>query len=123
MDLIRQILLEIEKKKTWSEALDISIEGFDNSTIHYHLQLLYEDKFIHIYGDRDTFTTLGMSHPLYKPKSLTSEGHKYLDLIREKSMWEKIKKIIKEKRKPLMTETVKQVGLLLLKEGFTNLMS
>lgn len=42
MDLVREILLEIEKSYVSTAIRDLQIDGYDKETIAYHCKILHE---------------------------------------------------------------------------------
>ena len=42
MDLVRLILLEIEKKYVSTAIFDLNIEGYDMATVAYHCKIMHE---------------------------------------------------------------------------------
>lgn len=106
MDLIRLILLEIEKEYRSTPLYGLKVEGYDMETIAYQCELLYQHGLISDYGSQygdDTITDFAVGH-------LTWEGHDYLDKIRDNSRWGKIKKVLKEKALPPTIEVIKMLA-------------
>lgn len=79
MDLIRLILLEIEKGPYDGSWLDINIDGYTDNDISYHVILLAEAGLIEA---QDNSTLDGLS---WQPKRLTWQGHEFLDASRDES--------------------------------------
>ncbi len=101
MDLIRLILLEIEKSDE-EYVTNMMIDGYSSKEVVYNAKLLKQNNLIEvckedIIGD-------------YIIGSLTWYGCDYLDKIRDNSNWKKVKDIIKEKALPMTFETVKSVA-------------
>ena len=116
MDLIRLILLKIEKEVDGEPVWDLSIEGYDMKQVAYHCKLLWEHGFIDEYSPDD-----GDDELLdFAVGSLTWEGHEYLDTVRDNGFWNKIKTVMKDKMIPMTLSFVistaeafvcKQLGL------------
>ncbi len=85
MDLVRNILLEIEKHPYDGGWVEISIEGYSTEEITYHLLLLNEAKLVEVY-DMSTFGGIDI-----KPTRLTWDGHEFLDSARDNNRWNKAK--------------------------------
>jgi len=106
MEMIRKILFAIEEQFVDVAIYDLQIDGYDNKTVAYHCNLLYQAGLIKDYkaqyADNELYT-FGVS-------SLTWEGHDYLDKIRSETVWNKTKYVISEKGLPFMIETVKEVA-------------
>ncbi|MFK8184487.1 MAG: DUF2513 domain-containing protein [Phormidesmis sp.] len=88
LDLIRKILLEVESWPPNVSARNVDVEGYSAPAITYHALLLHEAGYIKgaVFGD-----------PLYgkviNPTQLTWDGHEFLDEARDKTVWEKAKKV------------------------------
>lgn len=115
MDLVRTILLKIEEYPEPNGWVDISIEGYTNLEISYHIKLLSQAKLIEAVDGDDT------SGFDWRAISLTWEGHEFLDAAKNITVWEKTKALIKSKGLGESYEVVKfllkEVTLLLIKEG------
>lgn len=106
MDLVRLILLEIEKKYKSTAIYNLKIEGYDMTTVAYHCKILYESGMISDYkaryGDNDIYE--------FAVGPLTWDGNDFLDKIRDDSQWKKVKDTIVKKRLPLILDTVKTIA-------------
>ena len=49
MDLVREILLEIEKQYVSTAIYDLKVEGYDIATVAYHCKILHEAGLISTY--------------------------------------------------------------------------
>ncbi len=106
MDLVRDILLEIEKQYVSTVIYNLKIEGYDTETIAYHCKILYEAGLISDYKAQyadNTIYSLSVG-------SLTWDGNDYLDKIRDNSIWKKTKDVIAKKGLPLILDTVKTIS-------------
>lgn len=104
MDLVREILLEIEREYQGLAIRNFSIEGYDKTTVAEHCKMLYE------YGIIDRFSTSPADNDpyyMYAVGNLTWEGYDYLEKIRDNTVWGKIKATFIEKGIPLLIDTVK----------------
>lgn len=120
MELIRKILIKLEddtNPKVWKT---IEIEGKEQKEISYHIKLLSEEKMIEA---RDS----GLEPLLlWQAKSLTTQGHDFLDSIRDRSIYTKMKENMGERLATMPLSLVSSVALELLKEwtmksfGFKN---
>lgn len=106
MDLVRLILLEIEKEYKSTVLYDLKIDGYDMETVAYHCKILHEAKLISAYKGMYADNTLQD----FAVGSLTWEGHDYLDKVRDNSRWGKIKKLLKEKTLPPTIEVIKMLA-------------
>jgi len=89
MDLIRLILLELEKVANGLGSTKIKLDGFSAEEIGYHSQLLVEAGFV--IGINLTHNR--SEHPEYMLNKLTWEGHDFLDACRDNTRWGKAKEI------------------------------
>ena len=114
-DLVREIMLALEAKPVYGEVLnrDIIIPNHSTEEVAYHCELLYEKKFISSYESKCN----GNRVIFFKVGDLTWAGHEYLETVREKTRWEKIKKVISDKGEPLLVETVKTVSNVLIQKA------
>lgn len=110
MDLCRLILFKIEDEYRSTALINLQIDGYDVETIAYHCDLLFDAGLIKSYkptyaSDEIYFFSVG---------ALTWEGHdfldKFLDKIRENTMWNRTKNSIKENALPMTLEVIKSVA-------------
>lgn len=86
MDLIREILLQIEKSQHgW--APDISIVGRTEEEIGYHCFMIVDGGL----ANGQNITAMSDKSPNYIITSLTWEGHDFLDASRDPGRWSKAK--------------------------------
>ena len=114
MDLIRLILLEIEKAEE-NEVENMNIDGYSKEDIVFNAKLLKQNNMIENFEEN----VLGN----YYIGSLTWGGSDYLDSIRDNSKWKRIKSVIKEKALPFTFDIVKSVATTIIAataEGITN---
>jgi hypothetical protein len=104
MELVRKILLEMEQRGSHREQLNcLSIEGYNNEQVSYHIKLLHEA------GLMEGIDMSSRSGFQWFAKSLTWDGHEFLDAAREDSRWNKAMKMGKEKGGSLTFELLKEV--------------
>lgn len=80
-DLIRKILLEIEEKSENYMPVVPKIEGYSEEEISYHLGLLHQAGLV----DALNLHHSGRDH--WQVKSLTWQGHEFLDAARNADAW------------------------------------
>jgi hypothetical protein len=85
MDLIRAILIEVEKLPFDGSFHDISVQGYSEEEITYHVLLAHEAGLI------EAMDLSSMDGVCWKPKRLTYEGHEFLDSARNDTVWQKAK--------------------------------
>src|SRR3990172_5582998 len=81
MDLVRDLLMALEKQDSYDGFTDLSIEGYSEDQISYHVLLIHEAGLIEAM-DMSTF-----GGPSWKPVRLSWEGHEFLDASRDDSRW------------------------------------
>jgi hypothetical protein len=101
MDLIREILLKIEEAPYELGWVEIDIEGRSSAEIAYHIMLLAQSRLI----EADNLSTFG--GPEWKAKSLTWQGHEFLEVSKDESRWNKAKAVMKEKGGGMVFEVLK----------------
>lgn len=110
LDLIRNILLEIEKMPP--EQSDLSSKKLstlcnNEAIIAFHIKLLLDNKFIEIIhrvpqeGNKD----------IYFISRLTSSGYDYLDTIRSPKIWEATKEKLYSIGGAVSLEVIKDVAV------------
>ena len=87
-DLAREILLEVEKLPPSNLYADLTDENYTSEEISYHFKMLAQDNLVEAI-DR---STLGKFY--WKVRSLTPEGHRFLDAIRNDNDFAKAKSAI-----------------------------
>lgn len=103
MDLARKILFAIEESEGECGPDDIKIEGYSDQIVYYHIKILAEAGLI----EAEDISTMGENGFQWWAKSLTWQGHEFLDAARDNSRWDKAKKLVSEKVGSLMFEALK----------------
>lgn len=87
LDLIRKIMMEIDRKENGLDIINLEIEGYSTDQIQFHLSLMEEAALIKAFdfsgGDKINFA----------PIRLTWIGHDFLDLSKNDNNWNKAKKV------------------------------
>lgn len=112
-DIIRDLLLKTENLNP-NETL--SLKDFETNTqfeISYHVQLLESAGLI----NASISNEISQSPTHFFLRSLTWEGHEFLDSIRVKSTWQKVKSIIAEKGGVMTFDVIKTVATTLVKSS------
>lgn len=100
-DCIRYLLLYLEKQLTVSNFFVLDpyeftkctyLDGFNNSDVLYSCEKLIEAGYIN--GKIKTFVDITI--PEIKITSITWEGHKFLDNIRDDTIWKNTKTILSQ---------------------------
>ena len=88
MDLVRSILLELEKMNEFGLPTPINLPDFKPSEISYHVLIMYEAGLLDA-KER----SCDIRSPEWYPIRMTWLGHEFLDASREPKRWEKAKEI------------------------------
>jgi hypothetical protein len=94
MDLVRAILFAIEESESSNVPTDLSIPNYSKMQIDYHLELLSDANLINSLG---ITPATERSYSMATPRRLTWQGHEFLDAIRNETVWNKTKEVVKEK--------------------------
>jgi DNA-binding transcriptional ArsR family regulator len=114
MDLARKILLALEECPFTGSWHDISIDGYSEQETSYHIRLLYEAGLV----DAACIPLMSVGE-IWKARTITWNGHEFLDASRDDTRWEKAKGFIKDKGAALTLEALKLVLSELVKKSLT----
>jgi hypothetical protein len=91
MELIRKILIKVEESdRDPLDYVPLEIEGYDQSTVSYHIWLLVDAGLVE--GVDCTSDAIFRWHA----QRLTWDGHDFLQSIRDDTIWNKVKeKVLK----------------------------
>ena len=103
-DLIRDILLFVEKKADDDNFFAVEIEGHDQRHVSYHVNLLLEQQYLRSRAKDRVIRCSTVD-------GLTWKGHDYLDAIRSNEVWSKVQQL----SKPLGSVTLDVLKELALK--------
>lgn len=88
MDLIRLILIEMEKSTTYPSIQNLEINGYSEGEVHFHLMLLKEAGLI-------IAENVSAQNDLYLiPDRLTWQGYEFLEATKNNDAWNKTKEIM-----------------------------
>jgi len=87
LDLIRKILQAMESHEHGFAPSNISIEGYDDEQIGFHVYLAGQAGLLNVVD----FTNTRTASPLAKPTSLTWQGYEFLEASRDEGLWSKAK--------------------------------
>lgn len=90
IDLVRKILLEIEKKDR-PIPFQLVVEGYEQDVVDYHIMLLNEAGYIVATSAR------AFKGDSWMPSRMTWAGHDFLDAARDDTLWNNAKRTIGEK--------------------------
>ena len=109
MDLVRKILLEVEKAPYEGGWVDLDIKNYTQGEVSYHTMLLNDSGLVEA---QDLST---MSGPDWRPKRLTWEGHEFLEASRNEERWERAKEIMGQKGGGFVFDILKDLLLQLMR--------
>jgi DNA-binding transcriptional ArsR family regulator len=110
MDLVRCILLEIEKESYIEHSFDLDIRDYPKEVVDYHLVILNEAGLIKV------LDMSGEEGVYLRPIRLTWQGHEFLETVRNDTQWGEVKKVM-SKTGGIAFEVAKLVGIELAKQA------
>lgn len=116
MDLIRSILLAIEESD--ASNLESAFEALDcsNEVFQYHLGLLIDAGLIRAHE------VSHMTGTDYTPTGLTWEGHEFLDDVRDESVWNKTKEVVRSQSGTVSVAILQEVAKEVVKGLFRGML-
>jgi len=112
MSLMREILLAIEASNTTQGVINLELPNQAPEAVSYHVKMLADAGLIEA-------TNLSSMHGFeWKPRSLTWEGHEFLDAARNDTVWNKAMTSLKEKSMTVPFEVLKAVVIQKCREYF-----
>nr|DAZ24105.1 MAG TPA: YjcQ protein [Caudoviricetes sp.] len=136
-DLIRELLLAIESNSTIDKGvrfIDLSEKAaataaifgeafppllpkyqqdlqvqYSFEEIFYHLNYLIENELV--------YPSISSESPNILIPDLTPKGHDYINLVREKNYWEKLKAFVSDIKQPITTDIILSLGKELIKQA------
>ncbi len=112
MELCRKILFAIEEKYVDTALHNLKIPEYTMEQVAYHCKILKEAGLITNYK-----ALFASNHIVgFGVGSLTWEGHDFLDKIREDTIWNKTKGLIKNKALPMTLDVVKEIATAVISE-------
>lgn len=112
IDLIRKIMIETENSNSLSRSFNLSIEGYSEQQLYYHVKLLYQAGYL------EAEHTSCRAFEEWKPVSLTWEGHEFPDAARDNTIWNKTKAKVGEKLPSITFDVLKSMLTLTIKQQF-----
>lgn len=109
LDLVRSILIYVEKAVDEVDAEDLVTDNWPFETVAYHIRLMAHHGLIDLSQDMRDMNGETLS---LVASGLTWDGQDYLDAIRDQKVWAKVKKTVKEAVGSTTFEVVKQTGAL-----------
>lgn len=110
MELIREILLAVERHSDGFAPREIKIEGYSEDVIGYHCHLIGEAGLAGVVDK----THLGSRSPEAEIGRLTWAGHEFLDASRDPTTWETAKRTLRDTGRDLGNVTLAVLQALLI---------
>jgi hypothetical protein len=107
LELVRKILFALEAKPHPKAVKTLEIDGYDDLSIRYHLNLLAQAKLID-YEPELTKTGRIINVIAFNPSWL---GYEFLDSVRNDAVWKKVKAQASEKGTALPFDVLKSLAL------------
>lgn len=92
-DCVRSIMLAIEENLNYGQSIpfnEVELDGYSHEEILYAADKLLEAGYLQ--GEK--LGSIGSSEPTIQITSITWDGHKFLDNIRDDRVWKNTKKVI-----------------------------
>ena len=105
MDLVRDILLEIEKNQNPMRDIKLQAHGYSPEQAAYHVKLLAEAGYL------EAVDFSSMSGMEWRPKSMTWKGHEFLDATRNEGVWHKLKAELKDRSMTLPFALIQELAI------------
>ena len=112
LDLVRGMLLGVEKAGTPTEIMALGLEETDFQVLAYHAQILVEAGLLKA---RITWVDNSDLPVSVVVERLTWEGHDYLDAVRDDGIWVKTRALVRERAGVAALEVVKSVAIAIAK--------
>ena len=107
MELVRAILFALEEKENSNVTRGLKVDGYSGETVPYHCKMMHEAGMIDFYSESRTGNG---SIYLYQVGNLTWYGQEYLEQIRQDTVWNRTKDVIKDKGLPMALDIIKEVS-------------
>jgi len=110
MELVRLILLAMDKHEHGFAPPDFTIAGYDQEVIGHHVWLMAQ-------GDLITAvvtTAMGDPSPVAMPVTITWTGHDFLEAVRNDTVWSKVKTQLKDRGISLPFSLLQDLALKIL---------
>jgi hypothetical protein len=105
MELVRQILLQVEKNTDPAVLIDPKVEGHTETEISYHIMLAADAGLVEA-QDR---TAIGVFR--WSASFLTWSGHEFVDAARDDAVWEEAKGIADASGQGVSFDVLKKILL------------
>ena len=111
MELVRKILLELEKQEDFRDEFEMPDE--DRIKVAYHLKIMEQAGLV------EQKVEYAANEPMWMYASITWLGHEFLDSVRNENIWNKAKDLVKTKGLELSSvsfDVLKEFAKMLIKQ-------
>lgn len=112
MDLLREILLEVEKLPSYEMWQSGPLLGYDEKDVVAHIELAQ---------DSGLLVASFCSGPTATVQRITNDGYDFLESSKQKTLWEEAKHQLIANGLPLTIATVKSALQMLINDGLARL--
>jgi hypothetical protein len=113
MDLVRKILLAMESHEHGFAPQPFSVEGYDDEQVGHHVYLMGEASLI----NAADATHMQSKSPTAIPRSITWEGHEFLEAARKPAIWDAAKRKLADAGVGCTIELLKHVLIAISKQS------
>jgi hypothetical protein len=113
MDLVREILIEMEKRPASTPNTPITLTGHTADEITYHLGLMHEAGLIH------AIDASSLDGEAWLPVNILWDGHEFLDAARSDTVWKKAKETVLKNTGALTIDALKVALSMAMKHAIT----
>jgi Hypothetical protein (DUF2513) len=106
MELVREILLTIEKHPHGYAPEPLVIDGYDDETVGYHVFLMGQGELLDVLIG----TAQGDLSPGAIATNMTWKGHEFHDTVKNDTVWKRVKAIVKSKGETISFEVLKMLA-------------
>lgn len=103
MDLVRAILITLEETGSASKMQQFSIAGISDEVLSYHTKLLHQAGLIEAHDGS------GVNEFKWYPISLTWDGHEFIAIAKNDTIWKKTTSQLAKKTDGLSFEILKKL--------------
>jgi hypothetical protein len=113
MELVVKILEHLNEREEISVIQDLSIDGYSRDAVAYHVRRMHEAGLLDAEVITSSTTPTRLINVL--PFGLSWEGHEFLDAVRHKGVWAKLKTKAKDLGGDLPFTLLKELALVTLR--------
>jgi hypothetical protein len=115
MDLVRSILLAVEKQTSGCALESPEINGYSKEQIVYHIYIMVQGGLLEAQPTQTQASVIPMDFDFI---NLTWAGHEFIDNARNEGVWKKAKTIVGEKLETISVGVMIQLVSSLVKHQF-----